>query len=796
MAKNPFPDYPVTRLRGEVTEPGPILVTREIERARKYAHDYASAWDGNNLRQNESGSLIIPVRGDYGAGKTFLLLDAVAALRSDLAKRPTGPTVLRLSCVEADPPEWYRSEVGPSLDPAMLTDLMARLYASAGERVASEARLTESAVSRLRAEPRFIYTLVRKNLINRTATDGTLLQILREQCRITDENVSRAFACLVWDETATSAVRWLRGETLNGAELGELGVSANLDSETTVTASLTALAAIHSFLFRPFLMLIDELEHLVRYDTVQNGKRNATWLKRLLEGLAASRVLVFIAGHWDAWQNQSDYLDRFSQQRPIDLLKVTSEDVSAMVTAWVDQKREVQFNDLEASTVAELSGGNLRRALSILRALFDASDGFRRVLDQQSIKRLTEEIGQKISIEDAKLLVHELLEQRGVQVQAQADLLGINFDLIGYRAGKPTILVSLKHATTLAELPGEASRFISKIASVHIPHPAVMGLFIADGAIDDQVLSILNTKDTNTMAFDLTSRDVLARISLELDDRLGMGRQDTGGQVLIEQWAAQSKALLSEIELAQRTNDSELASRLTAEQDKVQRQLTKFEDYFSHLTDSMQRQFQELQVRAEVENQELRQRIVGLQSERERSIASVSVAPNASPDSNRLHNTYAELNTRPTLSTKLGYAINFRVVLGISSFVILIVFTLVVSDLNKVFVTSVGAYIALRVVPYLGISVSFIFVLWLVYSRIQRLTRYYDYSARVLREIYIRSDSPTSLIMADNILRSALERYDAKYAKGYADQQLAEAFPETLGYLRYANRDSARSSHI
>ncbi len=551
MAKNPFPDYPVTRLNDEATGPRPTVVTDEIARARKYSQEYASAWHGTDLPRDESSrSLIIPVRGDYGTGKTFLLLDAAAVLREELGDRSIDLTALRLSCVETDPVTWYRSEVGPSLDAAMLR------------------------------EPRFIYVLVRDNLINRTATDGTLIHMLREECRITDEHVYKAFACLVWDQTATTAVRWLKGDPLNSVELGELGMSESLVSETTVTASLTALAAIHTYLCRPLLILIDELEHLIRYDRVQDGKRNVTWLKRLLEGLAPSRILVFIAGHWDAWQTESDYLDRFTQQRPIDLPKLSGKDVSAIVTAWVDHPRSGQFTHFEANAVAELSSGNLRRALSLLRVLFGASDGFRRGLDQQQIKTLAEEIGQKISIEDAKLLVHELLEQRGIQVQAQADLLGITFDLVGYRAGTPTILVNLKHATTATELPGEAGRFLSKVASVHSRYPGVKGLFIADGAIDDQVLSVLNTQDTNTFEFDLTQRDVLARIALELDNRIGRDQQQRSGQSLIEELTAQNKALLSRIEAAQKAKDSELENRLTAERQAVQNQLAKVEEYY------------------------------------------------------------------------------------------------------------------------------------------------------------------------------------------------------------------------
>src|SRR5947199_10796622 len=102
---------------------------------------------------------------------------------------------------------WYRLEIGPALAADMLSDVMARLYGEAGQRVAAEARLTEAAVQRLQREPRFIYSLVNENLLNRTAIDQKLVELLYEDCRIAHEDVCKALIGHVWQQTAVLPVR-------------------------------------------------------------------------------------------------------------------------------------------------------------------------------------------------------------------------------------------------------------------------------------------------------------------------------------------------------------------------------------------------------------------------------------------------------------------------------------------------------------------------------------------------------------------------------------------------------------
>src|SRR5262249_11497434 len=146
-------------------------------------------------------------------------------------------------------------------------------------------------------------------------------------CSEASENVRRALAGTVWADTAAPALKWLAGEPLSEREGNLLRVSKDLSADEDAAGLLLALAAVLRLLETPFVLMIDELEHLTRYDQSQRGQRNITWLKRLLEGLAAHQALTFVSGHWSAWETQKDFLARFNGLRPIQLVKLTSADV-------------------------------------------------------------------------------------------------------------------------------------------------------------------------------------------------------------------------------------------------------------------------------------------------------------------------------------------------------------------------------------------------------------------------------------------------------------------------------------
>ena len=369
-AFNPFPDYPVVRLIDDAASLNrSTVVTDAIGRSRKFVQDFVDLWtrpDGPTDRV--AGAVIVGVRGDDGTGKTHLLLDAIGQLRLGLASRYEPITTVRVATLEADPVTWYRAVIGPAIKGLPLSSILTALYARAGAIVAGETKLTQPAVQRLQEKPNEIYKLVREDMLGATAVEQRFASLLNEICADVCEPVRAAFKGLVWAETSSSAEKWIAGESIAPDELGRLHISGTF-ADAEAAGVVVGLAAIHRYLNRPFCLFVDELEHFARFDTASGGKANVTWLKRLLEGLGNNGALVFVSGHWSAWEAHSDYLDRFSHMRPLQPYASDATILSRTVAVRVPGISPPRFKDA-AEAIATCTQGNMRRTLSLCNALF------------------------------------------------------------------------------------------------------------------------------------------------------------------------------------------------------------------------------------------------------------------------------------------------------------------------------------------------------------------------------------------------------------------------------------------
>jgi hypothetical protein len=150
------------------------------------------------------------------------------------------------------------------------------------------------------------------------------------------------------------------------------------------------------------------------------------------------------------------------------------------------------------------------------------------------IAALAERIGQKISVTDATLRIHEILERGGLKVQVPGAVSRINFEIIGYSGGKPKVLVAIKHAETALELAGQAKQFLGRVQRIHASAPDAMGWFVADGNIDTEVLATLANPRINIFSFDLTQKDVLSQIVATLDQSVARSNKGPSGESILK----------------------------------------------------------------------------------------------------------------------------------------------------------------------------------------------------------------------------------------------------------------------
>lgn len=778
---NPFPDYPVIRLK---EEPGNIkkltIPTEAIIRSRSLVNHFIEQWNNKNGNSTQKvESLIVAVKGDYGTGKTHLLLDAAAQVQEGFSSTFPDVAILRISCIEADPVKWFQTKIGHELKQPFIQNIIIRLYARAGQKVASQAKLTKAAEEKLKQDPWSIHSLIKENLLSSTDVDQEFKVLLKDICHDASEEVCNALTGLIWSETSDISIRWLKGEALKPEELDRVRISKNLTNEIDAGDLLVSLAAIHSYLGFPFVIMIDELEHFTRHDTVHNSKQNITWLKRLMEGLANNQILILIAGHWSAWEAQSDYLDRFSQLRPIELVKLTNKEVLEIVHARVNNISPDIFGLSQGEAIAKFGNGNIRRILSICRVLFRDSEGFSLPVNNERIRELSEEIGQRISIENAALSVREILEQQRLNVHREASIAkGIRFDLIGYCAEQPKVVVDLKHAVTQGDQLDHARRFREQMKEVSKLFPNVIGCFISDGNVDDELLSILKSDMQITILwFDLNQRDAISKIATDVQTALRGKKKIDATNAYLQELLDQSEKLLKQTEVAQSVETVEKIKQLKAQREAIEQEVNDLRERILTRNVDMEKQLDSFEGRLSFELNQLYKRLEELSREVKSKRDAEIIAPTREEVDVKLHALYSDLTRHPSFVTKLrmGGGLNFFWIIclfaSIAGVFLLISFPTLFyrpSDMLPI-------YIMLLV-----LSISSLGYIW---QSINRIETFLEFSSRTLREVYIRSANSQDLIKVDNILRNSIEDFGPFLWRKEANIQLANAYPEIFSYL-------------
>lgn len=358
---NPFPGYPVVSISGE---PDRTVVTSEIGESRDIVREHVKRWRGAAVDKEDTTpkpvewSFVVLVSGDYGTGKTHLLIDSANFLKEEFARRAIRETVVvRVPALGAAPSRWYRELLGVALDNhgernadgGFFTRLVLQVYSIAAKSLlANDAIKTDS----LNDQPAVAIRLVNEGLLNATSVWNAFQAILRRCCTRAPDTVLSHFAVLMETSSRAASERWLAG--------GEGDAGANPPSDQEAAGILSATAALCGVARWPFALFIDEIEQFLREDDRSGSEVNTTWLKRLLGDLAEAGAFVTIGGHVSAWERRRDFLDRFSGGASrIDMKRLEGSDVLALVAARVGPRTKLDLK--QAELIADLCKGNMRR---------------------------------------------------------------------------------------------------------------------------------------------------------------------------------------------------------------------------------------------------------------------------------------------------------------------------------------------------------------------------------------------------------------------------------------------------
>lgn len=783
---NPFPAYPVVRLLDGLENIKAITIdTEAIIQSRNFVEQYAKQWQSKREKPDmQITPLVVAIKGDYGTGKTHLLLDAAAGLADHLNELKCSPIFIRLTCIGADPVTWYRAVLGPTLMQPFVSEAIVDLYARAGQDVAAEVKLTGAAVAKLVEDPTLIHSLVRDNLLSSSAVNERFDSLLKQICKDCEENVRRAFTAMVWGETSDAALQWLAGKTPTEYELEKLGISNPLSLEIEASGVIVGLAAIHSYLGRPFGLMIDEMEHLTQYDLSQGNRNNLTWLKRLLEGLSSLGSIVYVAGHWSAWENgvQSDYLDRFSQLRPITLLKLTAADIENIVHTKIPNLDPKTFDDNKAQAVVEMTGGNMRRVMSLCHQLFKKTDGFSQPLERELILATAIEIGQRKSLDEIILGVHELLEKCDLRVEKEGNLEGgWQFDVVAYAGNMPRVVAEFKHTVTQAVQRGIARRSFDRIGELQKLFPNVIGLFFFDGSIDDEQLKILSAaKDAGIFYFDLGQSELLSEVAKVLHTHLEIS-SGAEHKEYVDSFIAGSKIPIENPNILTKEQEDRL-QELKQQPSSINIHIADLvgkNEAFELNNEKIQRQLDELEKKRAQELKEFQDHIASLSEKitekRDKEVVSLGNLN----ETDQLNLIYKELTQPQGFWAKLRGIRSFSLLIIVSNW-ILAFMTIGVPFSEKTLMIWFDSYSAIE---QLKTAVSSILVLigifYFIWEMVQ-LERYHEFSCRILRTLYLRRASPVDLTKADLILKESIDERKLGDGKQLAIKRLCQTFPEVV----------------
>jgi hypothetical protein len=768
---NPFPDYAVTRLTARQDTNVVTIVTPPIAMGRELVKKYVAGVSAP-LKAGQTNAALCAVRGDYGTGKTHLLNDVASQIAAACIS-PASPSILRLTCIETDPLSWFRTKVGQRLDELPLDEKALRLYGYAGIIVASKTKLTEAAADLLQEDPTRIRNLIRDNKLSVDEVGREFENQLAIICKEYDQTVCRVLSRLVSSETEGAARKWISGATLTSRDAELLGVPASIESADMASSVLGAIAAMHKALGHPFVMLVDEFEHFTRYDVAHNSWGNVTWLKRLLEELGNAGALALVAGHWTAWKTTNDYLDRFPQYAPIDLVKLEPIEIIEIVKRLLGALPK-GFGEAHAQVIATVTDGNMRRVMSLCNLLFRQTDGFSTQLEEKQIHEAWTCVAQRIPQQQALEQIAALLEPLGFEVNLDTSFHAIPFDLVAEKGSGGTILIQAKHSITPADHYDAARKFIDKLQKVENSAPHTVGMFLSNGSIDDELLGILrNSRIPNLRWFDLTTRDIMERITAEIS-AFG-GDPASAARIIVQPGPDRAGFTPTFADVAMSDGTEAESPMLKA------------------LKVELEQKLRELDKRRSQEAQELKARLEN-QAKETPSPRYDSVRSETEVSPERARASYEAMLEVPPLNKKVRY-LGTPLMHGVLGVVFGLTVMIEGDHIAEVMAFNQQSYLMLKLMFLLWGILFPIVSISLVWRRYSRVSDYLEFSRQTIQDLYLRDVPIRYLSSVNTALRWGIDRYGIYRAREAVIEQLQLSSenlpPEISSYFReIAHMDS------
>jgi hypothetical protein len=398
---NPFPIEAVATF-GEITK------NRDDLNYMRAANSELSNYLKKYLEPDGYGAAI-PLQGGHGSGKTHLL--------TWLARKAEGlssiqPIVLYAKADEANFYNIYSQLMDP-LKREILQGLLSQAMVHIAREQVQQAKATESIENRINSPEDLPQLYEEKNL----ARDQLLLTLQQklEETKVPIE-IPRTLMQIDSATYGDVAYEWLIGNRV--APVTELGLSHNLLDLTargtalpdlTAVNALETVAVVLSLAERPLIVLIDQMEVLFRVKDYERRETLFSVIKKLMEHLKRQKVLMFLAGTDEVWEEFSrDSSHRLRSRDPIQVGGLSIPETTNLLDAYIEEQGGERFSDAGSGMIKQLSGGNPREILRIAHHAFKAVAGR---LDQLNDVILLKSAEQSGTVADQQQLAFSIAEK-------------------------------------------------------------------------------------------------------------------------------------------------------------------------------------------------------------------------------------------------------------------------------------------------------------------------------------------------------------------------------------------------
>jgi hypothetical protein len=507
-----------------------------LEELNQYLIDYP---EGAGRRYGAA----IGVKGGHGSGKTHLLMWLAEKAKN---RSKIQPVVLYAKADRASFADLY-SQLLAGLPRERMQELINEALAKLAQEQVGRAKLTEDLAERT-TTPEGIEALDKEAKID---LEHLVIQL---QSRLDNpENpvpgvIPRTLTLVNNSRLGEKAYHWLAGQEIDGLadlnlthqlfqpESAKNGGAENSLGDITAVNALETIAALLLTAERPLIVLIDQLEVLLRAEPARQQTLFSV-IKKMIEQLKQQNALTFIAGNSESWDSlPPDVTPRLRRRKPFTVGNLSFRETRNLLEAYTDGLR-AGFKERAVETIHALSGGNPREIIRIAYYAYndaevqgDLSRVDEAILMRSAGESMTVEERNRLALAAADAVLGELGGALRTNIQAENNVL---IDRMLVYNNRPRLaLMTMKATDKLSEI-SSARRVRIARNYLEQKYPSVPLICVPVGYLSDEVEGLIGQAST-VLPFDEKSFVAQLRASATelLAQQGGEGGSDTDPSVI------------------------------------------------------------------------------------------------------------------------------------------------------------------------------------------------------------------------------------------------------------------------